>query len=40
LKDRFSASSDKIITYPLPINKLVPLPDDYSELINRDSTFT
>ncbi|XP_063428523.1 E3 ubiquitin-protein ligase UBR2-like isoform X1 [Mytilus trossulus] len=40
LRDRFSASSDKIITYPLPINRLVPLPDDYSELINRDSTFT
>ncbi|XP_052769327.1 E3 ubiquitin-protein ligase UBR2-like isoform X1 [Mya arenaria] len=40
LKDRFSASSQAMVQYPLPINKLIQLPDDYSELINKVSTFT
>ena len=30
----------KVITYPLKLNGLVPLPQDYSELINSVSGFT
>ena len=35
-----SASNLKSVRYPLAVNQLVPLPKDYSELINRVSTFT
>ncbi|KAJ8313258.1 hypothetical protein KUTeg_009175 [Tegillarca granosa] len=40
VKDRFSASSEAVVTYPLPVNQLIELPQDYSELINKVSTFT
>lgn len=40
IKDRFTASNQKIIRYPLPLNHLVKLPDDYSELMNQVSTYT
>ncbi|XP_041351534.1 E3 ubiquitin-protein ligase UBR2-like isoform X2 [Gigantopelta aegis] len=40
LRDRLSANSEKIVRYPIVKNDLVPLPVDYSELINKVSTFT
>ncbi|XP_053394416.1 E3 ubiquitin-protein ligase UBR2-like isoform X2 [Mercenaria mercenaria] len=40
LKDTLSASSQPLVQYPLRINKLISLPEDYSELINRVSAFT
>ncbi|XP_050407008.2 E3 ubiquitin-protein ligase UBR2 isoform X1 [Patella vulgata] len=40
IKERMSASSEPIITYPTRINQLVELPDDFSELINQASKFT
>ncbi|XP_060067571.1 E3 ubiquitin-protein ligase UBR2-like isoform X1 [Ylistrum balloti] len=35
-----TASSEKIISYPRRVNRLVTLPEDYSELINEVSSFT
>lgn len=35
-----TASSEKIISYPRKVNRLVTLPEDYSELINEVSSFT
>ncbi|XP_052273758.1 E3 ubiquitin-protein ligase UBR2-like isoform X2 [Dreissena polymorpha] len=40
LKERLSAASQSVVQYPLRINKLIELPYDYSELINKVSTFT
>ncbi|XP_060594831.1 E3 ubiquitin-protein ligase UBR2-like isoform X1 [Ruditapes philippinarum] len=40
LKETLSASSQPLVQYPLKINKLISLPDDYSELINKVSAFT
>ncbi|XP_021345433.1 E3 ubiquitin-protein ligase UBR2-like isoform X2 [Mizuhopecten yessoensis] len=35
-----TASSEKVVCYPLKVNRLVTLPEDYSELINEVSSFT
>eukprot|EP00106_Octopus_bimaculoides_P013402 XP_014780844.1 PREDICTED: E3 ubiquitin-protein ligase UBR2-like [Octopus bimaculoides] len=40
IKDHFTASNQKIIRYPLPLNHLVKLPNDYSELMNQVSSYT
>ena len=40
LQEKFTASSQPLVQYPLRINKLIELPEDYSELINEASTFT
>ncbi|KAL4237392.1 hypothetical protein ACF0H5_002110 [Mactra antiquata] len=40
VKDKMSASYQPHVQYPIRINKLIPLPEDYSELINKVSTFT
>ncbi|KAL5008356.1 hypothetical protein ScPMuIL_013937 [Solemya velum] len=41
LKERLSgASSEKLVHYPLQCNELISLPEDYSDLINRVSSFT
>lgn len=40
LKERLSASSVQLVHYPLQVNTLVVLPQDFSELINQVSTFT
>ncbi|GAB1601270.1 E3 ubiquitin-protein ligase UBR2-like isoform X2 [Argonauta hians] len=40
VKDHFTASNQKIIRYPLPLNHLVNLPEDYSELMNQVSSYT
>lgn len=40
LQEKFFASSQPLVQFPLRINKLIQLPDDYSELINKASTFT
>ncbi|XP_036362992.1 E3 ubiquitin-protein ligase UBR2 isoform X2 [Octopus sinensis] len=40
IKDHFTASNQKIIRYPLPLNHLVKLPKDYSELMNQVSSYT
>ncbi|KAL3874810.1 hypothetical protein ACJMK2_037773 [Sinanodonta woodiana] len=40
LQERFTASNQPILRYPLSINRLIELPEDYSELINKVSTFT
>ncbi|ESO96461.1 hypothetical protein LOTGIDRAFT_115669, partial [Lottia gigantea] len=39
-QERMTASSQPVISYPRPVNQLVHLPDDYSQLINQASTFT
>lgn len=36
----YSASSRSVVSYPLPVNHLIDLPDDYSQLINQISSFT
>jgi E3 ubiquitin-protein ligase UBR2 len=40
VKEKLSASSEKLLSYPLSVNQLMTLPDDYSTLINQVSTFT
>ncbi|XP_035225375.1 E3 ubiquitin-protein ligase UBR2-like [Stegodyphus dumicola] len=38
--DPETSGSESLVRHPLSINKLVPLPSDYSELINSVSEFT
>ena len=33
-------TTSPLVRYPLPINTLVELPRDYSEIINRSTSFT
>ncbi|XP_061173944.1 E3 ubiquitin-protein ligase UBR2-like isoform X1 [Saccostrea echinata] len=35
-----SATSQSLVSYPLPVNHLIDLPNDYSQLINQISSFT
>ncbi|XP_048736873.2 E3 ubiquitin-protein ligase UBR2-like isoform X4 [Ostrea edulis] len=35
-----SATSQSLVSYPLSVNHLIHLPDDYSQLINQISSFT
>lgn len=34
------SAKSEVITYPLKLNSLIPLPQDYSDLINSISGFT
>ncbi|XP_005107156.1 E3 ubiquitin-protein ligase UBR2 isoform X1 [Aplysia californica] len=40
VRERLSASSEPLVHYPLKLNQLIELPNDYSLLINEASTFT
>jgi len=37
---KLSVAAEELLRFPVAVNQLVPLPKDYSELINRVSTFT
>ena len=34
------SAKSEVVTYPLKLNSLIPLPQDYSDLINSISGFT
>lgn len=40
VRQRLATNTPLLLEYPLAVNRLVSLPQDYSELINKVCTFT
>ncbi|KAI8514759.1 E3 ubiquitin-protein ligase ubr1 [Branchiostoma belcheri] len=40
VKESLASGPASLVKYPVEVNKLVPLPQDYSDVINRGSVFT
>ncbi|CAH1264235.1 UBR2 [Branchiostoma lanceolatum] len=40
IKESLASGPASLVKYPIAVNKLVPLPQDYSDVINKGSVFT